>query len=229
MPSTRPYDNRLRQEQAQGTADRIVAALCDLLIEERPANVSIPEVAKRAGVSVRTVYSHFPTKDDLFEALSPYVARTYFDAYQGPGWDPDGSMRDLAQRAGPSFVPVIPLFVALTRAGIDDDQHAKARSEQRLDHMAQVLRNDVPELDGAPLQRLAAIFGAVVSWHVVQRLLRAGEDAESTGELLAWVSDALIAHARAEGLPGGAHPAADAGKPTRSAAAKPAPQTGRNP
>ena len=57
MESTRPYDNRLRQEQAQATADRIMAALCELLIEDRPASVSIPAVAKRARVSVRTVYS----------------------------------------------------------------------------------------------------------------------------------------------------------------------------
>ena len=235
MPSTRPYDNRLRQEQAQATADRILAALCELLVDERPASVSIPAVARRAGVSVRTVYSHFPTKDDLFEALGPYVNRTYFDAFQSPGWDPGGPVREMARIAGPAFAPVIPLFVALARAGIDDDDHARARNDQRLDHMAQLVHHDIPHLDDSSRRQLAILLGAIVSWPVVQRLLRSGEDADSAGELLAWMADALIAHAATEGLPGATpstssarrttKPAKGAGRTsptTRSTAAKPA-------
>lgn len=206
MPSSRPYDNRLRQEQAQATADRIMAALCELLIDERPASVSIPDVAKRAGVSVRTVYSHFPTKDDLFEGLGPYVSRTYFEAYQTPDFDPNGPIAEMARLAGPAFASVIPLFVALARAGIDDDEHAQQRSDERLAHMANLIEHDAPKLDAGSTKRLASLFGAIVSWPVVQRLQRAGEDPDGSGELLAWVSDALIAHANSVGLPGAEPP-----------------------
>jgi AcrR family transcriptional regulator len=37
------------------------------------ASVSIPAVAREAGVSVPTVYRHFRTKRDLFDALYPHV------------------------------------------------------------------------------------------------------------------------------------------------------------
>ena len=39
------------------------------------ASLSIPAVAREAGVSVPTVYRHFGTKDDLLAAVYPHVAR----------------------------------------------------------------------------------------------------------------------------------------------------------
>jgi AcrR family transcriptional regulator len=44
---------------------RIVNAYLDLLDVESTAGVSMPAVAQRAGVSVRTLYRYFPTKDQL--------------------------------------------------------------------------------------------------------------------------------------------------------------------
>lgn len=57
----------LREAQARATQDRILDALADLLVEAHPATISVPEVAKRAGVGVATVYRHFPKKADLFD------------------------------------------------------------------------------------------------------------------------------------------------------------------
>jgi AcrR family transcriptional regulator len=42
-------------------------AVVELLRTEHPAALSIPAVAERAGVSVRTVYRYFPTKQDLID------------------------------------------------------------------------------------------------------------------------------------------------------------------
>ena len=60
----------LRDAQKAHTQDRIRRAVLDLLEEESPASLSVPKVASRAGVSLRTVYRYHPTKADLLQSVS---------------------------------------------------------------------------------------------------------------------------------------------------------------
>ena len=65
----RTYDSPLREEQAAATRERILAGLAELVVAENPALLSMQDVARRARVSVRTIYRHFPTKEELYSAL----------------------------------------------------------------------------------------------------------------------------------------------------------------
>src|SRR4051812_42662362 len=65
----RSYESPLREEQTAATRERILATVAELVVNENPALVSIPMIAEKARVSVRTVYRHFPTKEDLYSAL----------------------------------------------------------------------------------------------------------------------------------------------------------------
>ena len=58
----------LRDAHTRATRARIVRAVADLVAEAHPASISVPAVAKRAGVSVATVYRYFPTKEALLDA-----------------------------------------------------------------------------------------------------------------------------------------------------------------
>lgn len=62
----------LNDRRAAVTRDAIRDAVQEILAHEHPSSLSIPAVAERAGVSVRTVYRYFPTKaallDDIAEA-----------------------------------------------------------------------------------------------------------------------------------------------------------------
>jgi AcrR family transcriptional regulator len=60
----------LREGHRRATRDRIVRAVAELVTEEHPAAVSVPAVARRAGVGVATVYRYFPTKEALLDAAS---------------------------------------------------------------------------------------------------------------------------------------------------------------
>ena len=51
----------LREAHRADTRERIVHALGEQLTEEHPAALSVPAVARRAGVSVATVYRYFPS------------------------------------------------------------------------------------------------------------------------------------------------------------------------
>jgi len=66
--------NQLRAAQAQTTRARILEATLSVMARG-VATVSIPAVAREAGVSVPTVYRHFGTKRDLLAAVFPHVVR----------------------------------------------------------------------------------------------------------------------------------------------------------
>jgi TetR/AcrR family transcriptional regulator, cholesterol catabolism regulator len=54
---------------------RIVEAFMELLETASPTGVSMPAVADRAGISVRTLYRYFPSKDDLQHAAANWLDR----------------------------------------------------------------------------------------------------------------------------------------------------------
>src|SRR5688500_3606873 len=66
--------NELRAAHAQATRARILEATVAVMARG-VASVSIPAVAREAGVSVPTVYRHFATKRDLLAAVFPHVMR----------------------------------------------------------------------------------------------------------------------------------------------------------
>lgn len=69
----RPYSSQLRAEQVQETRARILDATVKVMAAGI-ASVSIPDVAREAGVSVPTVYRHFGTKQALLAAVYPHLA-----------------------------------------------------------------------------------------------------------------------------------------------------------
>src|SRR5687767_1255825 len=69
----RLYDNSHRAAQAAQTRDLILDALVRVMARG-VAELSMPAVAREAGVSLRTVYRHFPTKRDLLAALDAHLA-----------------------------------------------------------------------------------------------------------------------------------------------------------
>jgi AcrR family transcriptional regulator len=65
----RSYDNSRRQATARDTRRSIVSAAQDLFVDLGYPNATFSAIAERAGVSVQTVYSHFPTKRDLLKVV----------------------------------------------------------------------------------------------------------------------------------------------------------------
>ena len=71
--AVRSYESPLREEQMEQTRRRILEAVAEVLADEETGEVTIPLVAARARVSVRTVYRHFPTKEALFDAFAEWA------------------------------------------------------------------------------------------------------------------------------------------------------------
>lgn len=64
----------LREEQKERTRERILAGLVKTMARG-VADLSVPAVAREAGVSVPTVYRYFRTKRDLVAAVPGYFAQ----------------------------------------------------------------------------------------------------------------------------------------------------------
>lgn len=63
--ASRKYDRRSRLAAAEETRRRIVSAAAELHAEHGALGTSHEMIARRAGVSLPTVYKYFPSKDDL--------------------------------------------------------------------------------------------------------------------------------------------------------------------
>jgi AcrR family transcriptional regulator len=70
----RSYVSSLRARQADLTRELILRATAEAIAVDPVLGFSMQEVADRAGVSLRSVYRHFPGRKQLFEALYDWIS-----------------------------------------------------------------------------------------------------------------------------------------------------------
>jgi AcrR family transcriptional regulator len=63
----------LRERQAAVVRAAILDALASRLDHEDPDDVAMPQVAADAGISLRTLYRYFPTREAMFDAVGDHV------------------------------------------------------------------------------------------------------------------------------------------------------------
>lgn len=110
----RRYRSELRARQAATTRERILDATTRVMAGGL-ADLTVPAVAREAGVSVPTVYRHFRTKRDLFAALQPHLQ-------QRAGIDPGALPTSIDELRG-TLVSLIDGMV-----GLDDTMRAALAS-----------------------------------------------------------------------------------------------------
>ena len=90
----RKYQLKKRADDVAKTHRRITEAAIELHGSVGPSRTTLSAVAKRAGVERRTLYRHFPTEADLFEACSTH----YFDVNPWPDVAHWRALRDPRER-----------------------------------------------------------------------------------------------------------------------------------
>jgi AcrR family transcriptional regulator len=180
----------LREEHAQQTRARILDALVELVAAGGADEISVPEVARRSGVSLRTIYRYYPTRDDLLDAACDWIFRTRFGdvpSEQTIG-DLPGVFSALAEQweAEPELARVLaqsPSGKALVRS----------RRARRLAEITRVLEDAAPNLPDAERRDAAAVLGwlaAIRTWATLRYDLGLGR--EETVAAIGWALQTLI-------------------------------------
>jgi AcrR family transcriptional regulator len=194
--ATRPYQSELRAEQAEATRRRILDAALRVL-STGLASLSVPAVAREAGVSVPTVYRHFGTKADLLTQMYPHAARR-----AGLDRVPDPATVGDVKTAVRALVERLDTLDDVSRAAFaspiaDEVRHATMPS--RYARIRRLGESIEPPLPAAALDRITRLLVVLIS----QSSLRTWRDhlgvsAEQAADDVDWILRAAIAAAREE-------------------------------
>ena len=69
-------------KNGQETRKRLLDAACTLLAEQSLADFSIERISEMAGVSRRTFFAHFPSKDHLLAEVAEHMRPSHLDRYR---------------------------------------------------------------------------------------------------------------------------------------------------
>lgn len=189
---TRPYHSPSRDQQVAQTRNAIVEALAAQVYEESLADFSVPKVARRAGVSTRTVYRYFPTRDDLLAAVEGHVAEV------APEPAPPLRREDLVPYVSRLFgyfdtnVELIETQLNARLAGELATRSRERRQAEALRTLDGFLGEDVDEREG--LKQYGLLRGLVSSrlWLLLTREL--GLENEEATEIVSWAVGVLLAN-----------------------------------
>ncbi len=190
----------LRDEHKRIARDRIMAALAAEIVERGVLEVSVPAVAARAGVSARTVYNYFESKDGLLAALGPW-ADEYMERLGGvmtaPGLDELPEAVRINFRTLTEMGDVADALARLS-AAVDPGSPLLSRTrelrELRTEAFVAMVVARRPDLDPEHARAVAAavrVLASFSTWHRMTTEL--GVDAAVAGEAAAWLVELAVA------------------------------------
>ena len=194
VPTGRGYRSELRAQQADATRVRILDATLRVMARGL-ASLSIPEVAREAGVSVPTVYRHFGSKEDLLAAVYPHVARRV-----GLDRVPDPESLDDLRDVIRMYFEKVDSYSDLELAAVASpaaDATRHATMPQRLARLSRFADSVQPRLARADRDRITRLL-AVLTTSSSFRMWRdhLGVSVEQAADDIDWVMRASIAASR---------------------------------
>ena len=155
------YVSPLRQHYAALTRERILDAAIAGLKEGDLEDLTIAKVAKDAGVTERTIYRHFQTREDLIKAVWPRMGARLGIA--GLPQDVE-SLLTAPSRIYPRFDAEAGLVRASMYSQAGREIRATA-NPARHQAMTSLVAQALPELDEAARRRRAAVVQIIGSSH----------------------------------------------------------------
>ena len=192
----------LRSRQKALARRAILEALADLIAETRHLDFSVQEVAARAGVSLRTVYNHFPSREDLLDEL--------LDGVDVADQDPLALDHDLVEVAVQPVEQLVEAAAANFRifedlGGLSEAwvqvgalvPPAAEEHEHRTARMVELVADALPDLDPAQQRVVGTLVRHLFGQHTWYLMTRDyGLSIDDTVEAARWAVAALLDAAR---------------------------------
>lgn len=197
MPSSlkkkrRVYRLGRRAEAADETRRRIVEATSELHAERGIADTSMKDIAARAGVSVGTVYHHFPTYPDAIAACGAFTAEQV-PAPTGAVFEGAATRPERVARLAEALFDYYERIPAL--ASVRRDQFIAESLEQFVAEEADNRLTLAARAIGAQKRgRQTALVAALVDLDVYRALRRQGFDTATAAERIAALVNGWLDH-----------------------------------
>jgi AcrR family transcriptional regulator len=183
-------ESSLRDQQQQLTREIILRSVADQLESGEPSEITVPDVARFAGVSVRTVYRHFASREDLIREAAEWISAHLFGASLMPE-----TVTELAANYRENLVafdehPKLVRAMAVSRAG---NSVRSARRERRLESLGRALNEVTDNLSQEERRQAEALLGYLVNmlaWVTMRD--EYGLSGEQIATAMDWALGALI-------------------------------------
>lgn len=183
----------LREEHAEATRVRILSAVAELLEAWDAEELTMPSVADASGVSLRTVYRYYPTREQLLEAAARWIGDELF-GHPYPGDLDEAAERFRTEAAHFDERPGLVRALALSQIGREVRAY---RRQERVDAIGRALRDEVGGLPEEQLRRAEAILAYLHNMLAYTTMREEnGLSGEEIGEAVGWAIRTLVADLR---------------------------------
>ena len=154
----------LRETKKQQTRQQIAAQAMRLFVTRGFDHVTVAEVAEAAGISQKTVFNYFPTKEDLFFDEVPEREAALVEAIRGraPGESILAALRGLQLEECPRMCS--PAFATFARV-IEESTALQAKELEVMARFAQVVADAIQSELGVDERDARIAAGLLVSVH----------------------------------------------------------------
>jgi AcrR family transcriptional regulator len=182
------------QRHLDTTRRAILDALAHVIVESTGFGFSVQQVASRAGVTHRTVYNHFPTREALSDALAEYTEERL--SRLGPPPETTlPSFWDIADAIDPFYRGLATeevharAYVMLMMANRRPARIMSARTRRAQEFIAQ--NANIPAgLGAAELTAVVRLFLSTMGWHTLTEHL--GLSVEQAAAAATWATRTLV-------------------------------------
>ncbi|MDT5097783.1 MAG: hypothetical protein QOC76_1520 [Mycobacterium sp.] len=190
---SRKYDMGTRQGAKNATRDAIIKAAIDTFMAERSFALTLPTVAERADVTVKTVLRHFGSRDGLIEAAWSQAYDEVMAERIPPPGDLEGAMKVLIAHYEARGEVVLAM---LTEE--NDPRAARMNSAGRLGHrhwVEEVFADRLPAGTGERTRLIDVLVVAtdVYTWKLLR--LDRGLSVDDVRDRMLLMTEALLAGA----------------------------------
>ena len=188
--ASRSYKSDLRNAQAEATRERILDAVVEVLAGGVEA-LSVPAVARRAGVSVGTVYRHFGDKSGLLQALVRHAGKRTGTVIEELPTSIE-ELEDVIRRVFRHFDQVDDVLRAAFASRIGRESRI-GWTRERLDAMRSSLAAIDPTLEPDELEHLAKASLLLTTSDVYRELReRLGLTSDAAADEVIWMIRTLL-------------------------------------
>jgi AcrR family transcriptional regulator len=178
----------LRDRQKQVARELILRAAADLIVESGLEALSLAAVAEQAGVSKRTLYNYFDSRETLLAELGRWSDELTLE--QGGYLVPEGldTLPDYIQAVWRTWAEQGTIYQAVMKVAASNPGGVSDARRRRRAAMASAIEDLRPDLGPENAHELAAVFHAIASGPVFERLTAQDElSVERAASLVAWV------------------------------------------